>query len=145
MPWNEHNFPRSMKNLTTEVRNKAIEIANALLYEGQMPEGIAIATSISRAKDWAANRDIEIRANDDGKITDMKSHGQDQYVIPKNGRWAVKTEMEEDIKPFSHKPDAIKFAREKAKEANSALVIQRRDGKIQKRISYNPNKKKAKA
>lgn len=142
MPWDKKNFPRSMKNFTPEVRNKAIEIANALLYEGQMPEGIIIATSISRAKDWAANREIEIRANDEGKITDVKEHGHDQYVIPKEGKWAVKTEKEEYEKPFSNKPDAIKFARQKAREANGALVIQRRDGKIQKRISYNPNKKR---
>jgi uncharacterized protein YdaT len=41
-----------MKNLPDEVRNKAIEIANALLEERNMGEGIAIATATSRAKDW---------------------------------------------------------------------------------------------
>jgi uncharacterized protein YdaT len=44
-----------MKKLPVAVRNKAIEIGNALLRERrQMEEGIAIATAISRAKDWAA-------------------------------------------------------------------------------------------
>lgn len=33
-----------------EVRSKAIEIANALLEETSMEEGIAIATAIKRAK-----------------------------------------------------------------------------------------------
>ena len=42
-----------MKNLPAAVRNKAIEIANAILEEGRSDEGIAIATGISRAKDWA--------------------------------------------------------------------------------------------
>ncbi|MCG0826647.1 hypothetical protein IMAU10216_03291 [Lactiplantibacillus plantarum] len=30
MPWNEQNYPPSMKNLKKVVRKKAIEIANAL-------------------------------------------------------------------------------------------------------------------
>lgn len=41
-----------MKNLPVAVRNKAIEIANALLEDRHMDEGIAIATAISHAKDW---------------------------------------------------------------------------------------------
>ncbi len=45
-----------MKNLPLAVRNKAIEIANAILDEGHTTEGIAIATGISRAKDWAKRR-----------------------------------------------------------------------------------------
>ncbi len=56
MPWTKTDYPVSMKNLPKEVRDKAIEIANALLEERKMDEGIAIATAIIRAKDWAANR-----------------------------------------------------------------------------------------
>jgi uncharacterized protein YdaT len=33
MPWTKTDYPNSMKNLPTAVRNKAIEIANALLEE----------------------------------------------------------------------------------------------------------------
>ena len=40
-----------MKNLPVAVRNKAIEIANDLLEERDMDEGIAIATAICRVKD----------------------------------------------------------------------------------------------
>ena len=53
MPWTKTDYPVSMKNLPEAARNKAIEIANALLEEKNMDEGIAIATAISRAKDWA--------------------------------------------------------------------------------------------
>lgn len=56
MPWNKKNYPVSMKNLPVAVRNKAIEIANAILEDGHTDEGIAIATGISRAKDWVKNR-----------------------------------------------------------------------------------------
>lgn len=42
-----------MKNLPELVRLKAIEIANALLEENKMEEGLIIATAINRAKKWA--------------------------------------------------------------------------------------------
>jgi uncharacterized protein YdaT len=57
MPWTKDNYPDAMKNLPKDVRDKAVEIANALLTEKNMEEGIAIATGISHAKKWAANRD----------------------------------------------------------------------------------------
>ena len=62
MPWTKTDYPNSMKNLPAKVREKAIAIANALLHEKNMEEGILIATAISRAKDWAANRGIRIES-----------------------------------------------------------------------------------
>lgn len=55
MPWNEKDYPPSMKNLDKKVRNKAIEIANALVEKENMEEGRAIPIAISRAKEWADN------------------------------------------------------------------------------------------
>jgi uncharacterized protein YdaT len=52
MPWDEDDFPVSMKNLPPLVRSKAIEIANALL-ESRHPEGQAIRIAIAQAKRWA--------------------------------------------------------------------------------------------
>ncbi len=53
MPWTKTNYPVSMKNLPEPIRNKAIEIANALLIEKNMDEGMTIAIAISRAEEWA--------------------------------------------------------------------------------------------
>ncbi len=53
MPWNESRYPASMRNLDAAVREKAIEIANALLEEG-MEEGMAIRVAIAKAREWAA-------------------------------------------------------------------------------------------
>jgi uncharacterized protein YdaT len=53
MPWDESNYPVSMKHLPSAVRAKAIEIANALLESGH-PEGQAIRIGIAKAKEWAA-------------------------------------------------------------------------------------------
>ena len=44
MPWTTKDYPPSLKNLMAPVRNKAIDIANALLDEGY-EEGRAIAVS----------------------------------------------------------------------------------------------------
>jgi len=52
MPWTPSRFPPSMSHLPEPVREKAIEIANALLEEG-MEEGKAIRIAIAKAKEWA--------------------------------------------------------------------------------------------
>ena len=48
MSWTKNDYPASLKNLPADVRNKAIEIANALLDEGY-EEGRAIAIATDRA------------------------------------------------------------------------------------------------
>lgn len=60
MPWTKSDYPVSMKNLNPEVRDKAVEIANALLSDG-MEEGRAIAIATSQAEEWAKKRDIRVR------------------------------------------------------------------------------------
>ncbi|AWB45141.1 hypothetical protein DCC85_13500 [Paenibacillus sp. CAA11] len=51
MPWSKNDYPPSMKNLDPRVRNKAVEIANALLEEGY-EEGRAIAIGTAKAEEW---------------------------------------------------------------------------------------------
>lgn len=66
MPWSENKYPVSMKNLTPEVRKKAVEIANALLEEG-MSEDRAIAIATAKAEEWAENRDKPVKVGDNRK------------------------------------------------------------------------------
>ena len=51
MPWSKNDYPDSMKNLPDETRNKAIEIANAVLEEDH-DEGKAIRIGIAQAKKY---------------------------------------------------------------------------------------------
>ncbi len=144
MPWTKNDYPPSMKNLPDAVRNKAVEIANALLEEKSMGEGIAIATAISRAKDWAANRGKETESKSaNSRSTDVKQHGQDRYVVPhEDNTWAIKNEGAKRVeKVFESKQEAVKQAKKEARESNASLTIQKRTGKVQQRVSYNPNKK----
>ncbi len=142
MPWAARDYPVAMKNLPTEIRNKAIEIANAILDESDIDEGLAIATGISRAKDWAANRGIPFDAPDQpaGRKTDVKHHGEDRYVIPIEKGWAVKREKGRK-KAYRTKAEAVSIARSEARAANATLTIQDKKGRIQSRTSYNPNKR----
>jgi uncharacterized protein YdaT len=143
MPWTKKDYPDAMKNLPAEVRNKAIEIANALIEEKDVNEGIAIATGISRAKDWAANRGKKAENPEKSRISDVKKHGEDRYVVPfEDSKWAIKVEGEKKVeKVFSSKKEAVAIARDEARKANGALTIQKRTGQVQKRISYNPNRR----
>ena len=50
MPWYNGNYPPSYKNQPVKLRNKAVQIANALLEEG-VPEGVAIAAGLKRARE----------------------------------------------------------------------------------------------
>ena len=58
MPWSKETYPPAMRHLPTPVREKAIEIANALLARGE-EDGRAIGIGIAQAKRWAAHRQIE--------------------------------------------------------------------------------------
>jgi uncharacterized protein YdaT len=58
MPWTKTDYPNSLKNLPQAVRNKAIEIANALFKKENMEEGRIIATAITNAKKWVSNRGL---------------------------------------------------------------------------------------
>ena len=57
MPWNESYYPASMKHLPLDEREKAIEIANALLRAGR-PEGQAIRIAITKAREWATEHQL---------------------------------------------------------------------------------------
>lgn len=59
MPWTKKDYPPAMKNLSVKIRNKAIEISNAILEDGKLDEGASIAIGISKAKDVIADRNKE--------------------------------------------------------------------------------------
>jgi uncharacterized protein YdaT len=130
-----------MKHLPEATRNKAIEIANALLEEKHMDEGIAIATAISRAKDWAVHRGTASEAPEgSSRKTDVKQHGEDRYVVPEGEKWAVKKEKGKET-VYDTKEEAVKEAKKEADQAHASVTIQKKHGKIEKRESFNPNRR----
>ncbi|MDG0871520.1 DUF2188 domain-containing protein [Paenibacillus thiaminolyticus] len=118
MPWNEHNYPPSMKHLLSEVRNKAIEIANALLEEG-MEEGRAIPIATAQAKKWH-----EVHYPDHSGREDIL------HVVPAGEDWAVTAEgREHPLMTAQTKQEAVQYAQHRKAD----IVIHRQDGTIQSR------------
>ncbi|MBW4494592.1 MAG: hypothetical protein KME26_16200 [Oscillatoria princeps RMCB-10] len=64
MPWSENDYPAALENLTEEVRDKAIEIANALLEEKDCDRGRAIPIAIAQAEEWASRRGKPVKQRD---------------------------------------------------------------------------------
>ncbi|PZD97705.1 hypothetical protein DNH61_00095 [Paenibacillus sambharensis] len=59
MPWKDGDYPESLKNFDPAIRDKAVEIANALLRDGY-DEGRAIPIATAQAKEWASNHPEEV-------------------------------------------------------------------------------------
>lgn len=66
MPWTRDRYPAAMRDLDPEIRNKAVEIANALLREGH-DEGFAISVAISRAMEWGRLQALLTSLRDNGQ------------------------------------------------------------------------------
>ncbi len=124
MPWNEKDYPTSMKNLEAIVRRKAIDIANAMVKEGY-EESNAIPIAISQANEWAEdagekdkkelkNKDITKHEDD---LNDTSSRLQDRDVEVKYSeeeeKWIVITE---GAKRADSKHSRKKEAQKRAKE-----------------------------
>lgn len=70
MPWPKGDYPPSYKNQPVRLREKAVEIANALLKEG-VEEGIAIATGLKQAREYFKNQQ-EKKARKDNEDSNLQ-------------------------------------------------------------------------
>lgn len=117
MTWTKNDYPESMKNLNESTRNKAIEIANALLEDGY-EEGRAISIGISQAED----------------MKNTSTNSQVVYhVVPHDDVWALKKEhASRATELFSTKVEAIDEGQDLIKKKDAQLVIHRQDGTIER-------------
>ncbi|WP_067726422.1 DUF2188 domain-containing protein [Oceanobacillus damuensis] len=150
MPWTMDDYPSSMKNLNEVTKKKAIDIANAMVDEGY-EEGRAIPIAIEQAKEWRENASQD-EVNDykqHGKPTQRSKEGKkyesnpermeegEEVVAHANG-WAVKSSgSQRASEVFDNKDEAIKRAREIAKNKGTSLTIYKQDGSVQDEQSYN--------
>ncbi|MET1030965.1 DUF2188 domain-containing protein [Domibacillus tundrae] len=113
MPWSKNDYPDSMKNLPDHVRNKAIEIANALLDDGYK-EGRSIAIAIDRARSSEGQ-------NDEGRPHYEIKHKNDQWILQKeNGKRAILSK--------ETKQSLLSEAKEYVKEHEGILTIYQENG-----------------
>ena len=105
MPWTKNDYPDSMKNLETHVREKAIEIANALLRDGY-EEGRAIAIATSQARK-AINGDENDRVQ-----YEVRAREDEWVLVKKDGERAIfkedtKEKLLEKAKPYVNDHDGV--------------------------------------
>lgn len=137
MPWSKTDYPASMKNLRADVRQKAIDIANALVEEDKYEEGRAIAIATAQAEKWAKNRDKPIRKkNAEGSTGQAVESGPETdespiHVIPdpKGEGWLVKQEQKR-LAQGKDKGDVLTKARDKAKSQKVPLCIHDERGHV---------------
>ncbi|NJM15189.1 MAG: DUF2188 domain-containing protein [Bacteroidales bacterium] len=129
MLYNKNNYPGAMKNLPREVRNKALDILNALVAEkNEMDIGHAVATSIKRAKQWAE----KIEGEDCFHL-----HGNKYYVTPYKDGWAIRCDKSSSAAYAYHsKEKALLAAKHLARENHARLEIQKANGSLQESLSY---------
>ncbi|SIQ80743.1 Uncharacterized protein YdaT [Paenibacillus sp. RU4T] len=151
MPWAKNDYPPSMKNLDKRVRDKAVEIANALLKDGY-EEGRAIAIATSQAEKWAEEHPgggHEGNAEDrEGgrKDSDAKarsgqrgngSGGSIQHVVPHDGEWMVKDAGADKGDTYSTKAAAVEAARKSASDRGGSAIVHRADGTVETSHNYS--------
>ncbi|WP_338776524.1 DUF2188 domain-containing protein [Metabacillus sp. FJAT-52054] len=113
MPWSKQDYPDSMKNLPDKTREKAIEIANALL-EDKYDEGRAIAIATSQAEKWADGRE---------------EPGQTYKLHKREEKWVLEKEHSKRASfSFDTKADALSKARELVHIQNASIMIYKEDG-----------------
>lgn len=116
MPWTKNDYPDSFKNLDSNVRNKAIEIANALLREGT-DEGRAISIATAKAREYV------IGDSSNRTKYEAKTRGQDWILMKENGERAI---FKEDTKD-----DLLEKAKPYVNEHNGILDVYHADGSLE--------------
>ncbi|WP_035988040.1 DUF2188 domain-containing protein [Leptolyngbya sp. KIOST-1] len=143
MPWTYSDYPVSMKNLTAEVRRKAIDIANALLSDGY-EDGRAIAIATAQAEKWAQRRDKQIAKKNTGGTTGKavapeseKGDGEAIHVVcdPEGTGW-VATQDQKRIAQGQAKDDVIHKCDEKARAQKVELYIHDQQGDVVEARDY---------
>lgn len=104
MPWTKQRYPDSMKNLLPSIRNKAIEIGNAILKEKKkIKESIVIANSIKKAKALSAKSKDTKKAVAKKKVQPTASK-KSKVIAKKKSKPATKKKIKSTIKKSQTKP-----------------------------------------
>lgn len=123
MPWTKTDYPQSMKNLASQVREKAIEVANALVEDGY-DEGRAIPIAISQAKKWVENGSKE-------------SDEHNLHVVTHPDGWAVRRANAKRASfVFEAQSEAQDKAVSMAQDDSVNVIIHGQDGKIEDQLSF---------
>ena len=117
MPWSKNDYPDSMKNLEPHVREKAIEIANALLRD-DYDEGRAISIATAQARKTIHEEDSTER--------------QMYKVIARESDWVLKkSDVKRAIFAESTKESLLEKVKQYVNEHNGILAIYQENGDLE--------------
>lgn len=119
MPWSTDDYPASLKNLNPKVRNKAIEIANALLDENYSEER-AISIATAKAHEYVEG----------------KSEGRPHYEVkPRDNEWIFrKTGSDHVLFKEDTKSALLDRAKKHVNEQDGILTVFHADGSHDKTL-----------
>ncbi|MDF2671273.1 MAG: hypothetical protein K0R67_3579 [Paenibacillus sp.] len=133
MPWTKGDYPPSMKNMEVRTRNKAIEIANALLEDGY-EEGRAIAIATAQAKEWSSDHPDHSGDHAVNKHSQLESN---IHVVPNDDEWVVKEEgQDKPLYRSGTKATAVEKAQKLASDNNKSAIVHRKDGTVEHSYNY---------
>lgn len=136
MPWTYRDYPASMKNLATETRHKAIDIANALEREGY-EEQRCLAIATAQAEKWAKKRDKQVvkegSTGSTGYSVERGFPGNDHaiHIIPDPQRtgWIARQDQA-PVARGQDKGDVMNKARQTAQQRQVELYIHDEQGNL---------------
>lgn len=117
MPWNKQDYPDSFKNLDEPVKEKAIEIANALVRDGYEDDR-AIPIAMDRAREYVHGDD------DSGRTVYEVREDGDEWVLRKKG--SDRAILREDTKDH-----LLEKAKPRVNDQNGVLKIYKGDGELE--------------
>lgn len=118
MPWNKNDYPDSFKNLDDKVRDKAIEIANALLRDGY-EEGRAIPIALDQARET-------VGSDGESMIYEIRKHSEGWQLKKKDSKKALLIEETKD--------ELMGEAKRYVNRHNGELHIYAEDGSLQEKL-----------
>ncbi|MBT2581312.1 DUF2188 domain-containing protein [Planococcus sp. ISL-109] len=118
MPWNKKDYPDSFKNLDPDIREKAIDIANALLRDGY-EEGRAIPIALDQARET-------IQGNKESPIYEIRKHSEGWQLKKKDSKKAILIEETKD--------DLMGEAKRYIQRHDGELHIYADDGSLQEKL-----------
>lgn len=119
MPWNKNDYPDSFKNLDSDVRNKAIEISNALLREGT-EEGRAIAIATTKAREYVQGDES------DHTVYEVRPRENEWVLMKKDGERAIFKE--------ETKSTLLNKAKAYVNDHDGSLNVYHEDGSFEKTL-----------
>lgn len=116
MSWNYQEYPPSMRDLNERVRNRAIDIANALLEDGYTST-LAVAIAVAQAQKWA---------------DDETGSEQNLHVVPHPEGWAIRRNGSLRVSfVMPSREDARNYAIEIARDEGRDVILYHDDGQIE--------------